>query len=307
MRVNCNLPQVPKLPNVKWIEQSVTMLLGMEAAQAVVVKGKVYIGGGTIEKSVHKMVEYIPSCGKWREIDTPLHHFGMAEVNDKLIITGGLNKFGMTSEVWVLDEASNKWTQPFPDMTSPRLWPSAVGYKRWLLVLSGDSKEGISVEILDTLSKKWYFASSLPHRDKISRVNICIAQDTLYVVSDHSAFSILVPLLIADAVSQAKVVNPEPVPVNAQWKSLPDPPTNYPAITSYHSFFLAVGASDHPSSDIFMYLPLTQQWLAVSQLPTPRLGCTAVILQEKDKGMTMLIMGGRSQCDYIKKVDICTI
>lgn len=293
---------------MKWEEESVTMLLGMEAAQAVMVKGKIYIGGGTTEKSVHKMLEYTHSSGKWREIDTPLHHFGMAEVNDKLIITGGLNKFGITSEVWMLDDASDKWTQPFPNMASTRLWPSAVGYKRWLLVLSGEGKDGILVEVLDTLSKKWYTACCLPHRDKTSRVHACIAQDTLYVVSEHAAFSILVPLLIADAVSQAKVTTAESVTVHAQWKSLPDPPTNYPAITAYHSFFLAVGASDHPSSDIVMYLPLTQQWLSVSQLPTPRRGCTVIILEETDeKGMTMMVMGGKNQNDYIKKVDICTL
>lgn len=274
------------------------MLLGMEAAQAVLVQGKVYIGGGTTEMGMHKILEYTCDGGEWREIETPslIHHFGMGAVNDKLVITGGLKKSGVTNEVWVLDDT---W-EPFPAMNNERYWPSAVGYKRWLVVVGGDSGEEKCIEVLDTLSKQWYKTSALPHTGMASRVSVTIAQDTLYVVSQHSAVSILVPTLISDALSTGNKST------HSEWEPLADTPTNSPAITPFDSTLLAVGASDNPSSTIAMYIPLTQQWLPVSQLPTPRRGAAVIILPETDSesGTTMMVVGGVSQSnDYIKTVN----
>ena len=61
---------------------------GVSEAQAVVIGGKVYIGGGRAEGGGYKVLEYTIQGGQWREIDTPVVWFGMAVVNSQLIITG---------------------------------------------------------------------------------------------------------------------------------------------------------------------------------------------------------------------------
>ena len=270
---------------------------GVWDAHAVEVGGKVYIGGGKAEDSDHKVLEYTVQGGQWREIDTPVRHFGMAVVNDQLIIIGGRDREReVTDQVWVLESDSNTWTQPFPAMPTARCWVSAVGYKRWVLAVGGDDES--CVEVLDTVSKKWYTAAPLP--GYAEQPSLAVIQDTLYVVWGKSAVSVSIPMLISDAVSQSPASNE---PRSTEWQPLPDTVTSYPAITSFHGSLLAVGAWDSPSSTIAMYLPQTEQWLTVAQLPTPRDGCTCVVLRETQE---MMVVGGSNDA-CIKTIDICTL
>ena len=278
------------------------MASGVVLVQAVVVGGKVYIGGGGAEGSGYKILEYTIEGGQWREIETAVVGFGMAVVNDQVIITGGRDRGGSrTNQVWVLDSLTNTWTQPFPAMPTARWWSSAVGYKRWVLVVGGYGEK--CVEVLDTKSKQWYTVSPLPS-DAI-RPSVTVIQDTLYVVWGKSAVSISIPMLISDAMSQCQASDSTNEPRPTEWQSLPDTPTSHPAITSFHGYLLTVGARDSPSSTISMYLPHNEQWLPVARLPAPRNGCTCVVLPETKE--MMVICGQDETNKYIKTIDICTL
>ena len=294
------------------------MTVGVWGAQAVVLGGKVYIGGGWAEGSYFKILEYIGGIwtegsyfkileytiegGQWREIETPVRFFGMAVVNDQVIITGGNDRGDSpTNKVWVLDSLTNTWTQPFPAMPTVRKWSAAVGYKRWVLVVGELGKN--CVELLDTKSKQWYTASPLP--SDAFRPSLTVIQDTLYVVWEKSAVSVSIPMLISDAMSQSQTSDSTNEPRPTKWQSLPDTPTSNPAITSFHGYLLTVAAWDSPSFTMSMYLPHNEQWLPVAQLPTPRNGCTCVVLPETEK---MMVIGGLDKNKkFIKTIDICTL
>ena len=269
------------------------MTSGVRGAQAVVVGGKVYIGGGEAESSYNKVLEYTIKGGQWQEIKTPVEEFGMAVVNDQVIITGG------NQQVWVLDSLTNTWTQPFPAMPTARVYPSALGYKRWVLVLGGRNEK--CVEVLDTKSKQWYTASPLPRNAE--RPSLTVIQDTLYVVWGKSAVSVSIPMLISDAMSQSQASDSTNEPRSTEWQSLPDTPTSNPAITSFHGYLLTVGAFGSPSSAISMYLPHTEQWVPVAQLPTPRNRCTCIVLPGTEE--MMVISGRDANVKFIKTIDIC--
>ena len=305
--ITVNVPiQVPQLPSeltfnlpLKW-KKSVKMPSGVSVAHAVEVGGKVYIGGGNAEGSDRKVLEYTIQGGQWREIRTPVGGFGMAVVNDQLIIIGGRDGKGViTDQVWVLESDSNTWTQPFPAMPTAREWVSAVGYKRWVLVVGGHGKR--CVEVLDTVSKKWYTAAPLPS-DAV-QPSLAVIQDTLYIVwGELFAVSISIPMLISDAMSQSTASDE---PRSTEWQPLPHTPTSDPAITSFHGSLIAVGEYDSPSSTIAMYLPQTEQWLTVAQLPSPRNGCMCVVIPETGE---MMVVGGLDENrDYINTIDICTL
>ena len=283
---------------LKW-KKTIKMTSGVWAAQAVVVGGKVYIGGGVAEGS-YKILEYTIEGGQWREIETPVSWFGMAVVNDQVIITGGKGRGDSpTNQVWVLDSLTNTWTQPFPAMPTARWWSSAVGYKRWVLVVGGGDEK--CVEVLDTKSKQWYTASPLP--SDAFRPSLTVIQDTLYVVWAESAVSVSIPMLISDAMSQSQASDSTNEPRPTEWQSLPDTPTSHPSITSFHGCLLTVGEFGSPSSTISMYLPHTEQWLPVAQLPTPRRGCSCVVLPETEE---MMVIGGQYENgEFIKTIDIC--
>ena len=281
-------------------KKTIKMPIGVYMAQAVVVGGKVYIktGGGWLK--YYTMLEYTIEGGQWNwKMETPVQSFGMAVVNDQLIITGGAEIRGSpTNQVWVLDSITNTWTQPFPAMPTARIWSSAVGYKRWVLVVGGDGEK--CVEVLDTMSKQWFVASPLP--SAAVRPSLAVVQDTLYVVWSRlkSAVSVSIPMLISDAMSrsQASVSTNEPRPT--EWQLLPYTPTADPAITSFRSYLLAVGAWG--SSTIAIYLPHTEQWLTVAELPTRRWGCTCVVLPETEE---LMVIGGQDvNTSHIETIDI---
>ena len=296
------MPQLPSeltfnLP-LKW-KKSAKVPSGVSTAHAVEVGGKVYIGGGNAQGSHYKVLEYTIQGGQWREIDTPVCGFGMAVVNDQVIIIGGRNRKGVTTDqVWVLESDSNTWTQPFPAMPTARGWVSAVGYKRWVLAVGGYGKR--CVEVLDTVSKKWYTAAPLP--SNASHPSLAVIQDTLYVVWGQSAVSVSITMFISDAMSRSTASDE---PRSTEWQPLPDTPTSHPAITSFLDSLLTVGALNSTSSTIAMYLPQTEQWLTVAQLPSPRDGCACVVLPET--GEMMVVGGADKNKYYMRTIDICAL
>ena len=274
---------------------------GVVDVQAVVIGGKVYIGGGGVEGGHYKVLEYTIQGGQWREIDTPVRYFGMAVVNSQLIITGGGDKDGrVTNEVWVLDSVSGTWTQPFPAMRTARYWPSAVGYKRWVLVVGGHGER--CVEVLDTAARQWYTATPLP--SDALRPSLTVTEDTLYVVWECSTVSVSIPMLISDAMSQSPASDTSNGPQPTEWQPLPDTPTEWPTTTTLNGSLVAMGG--YPSSStIAMYLPQTEQWLKVAELPTPRCYCTCALLPETEE---LMVIGGRDKDrHYIKSIDLCTL
>ena len=273
---------------------------GVSYAQAVVVGGKVYIGGGWVEGNIYKILEYTIQ-GQWREIETPVAGFGMAVVNSQLLIIGGVDKKDRaTNQVWALDSVSGAWTQPFPAMSTARKWLSAVGYKRWVLVVGGYGKR--CVEVLDTATNKWYVATPVP--DNAFLPSLTVIQDTLYVVWGRSAVSLSIPILISDAVSQRPTTHTSSGPQSTKWQPLPDTPTKVPATTSLLGSLVAVGGSP-ASSSIAMHLPHMKQWLEVAKLPTPRQYCTCVVLPETQQ--LMVIGGEEKNGKCVKSIDLCTL
>ena len=273
---------------------------GVNSANAVVIGGKVYIGGGLAEGGHYKVLEYTVQGGQWTEIETPVLWFGMAVANNQLVITGGQDKEGRpTNEMWVLDSVSKTWTQTFPAMPTARSSPSAVSYKRWVLVFGGDGER--CVEILDTAVKQWYTATPLP--SDAQQPSLTIIKDTLYVVWECSAVSMFIPILISDAMSQSPAKDASKP---TKWQPLPDTPTMWPTTTILKGSLVVIGGDPAPSN-IAMYLPQTEQWLKVAEVPTPHCACTCALLPDTEE---LMVIGGKDNDvlgNYIKRIDLCTL
>lgn len=69
--------------------------------------------------------------GQFKGFKAPVSYFGVAIVNKQLITGEG----SIINKVWVQDRVSSTWIQPFPVMFTARWCPSAVGYKKWMLVV----------------------------------------------------------------------------------------------------------------------------------------------------------------------------
>ena len=228
---------------------------------------------------------------QWRAIVAPTAYFSMGAVDNQLIIAGGgVSKYGPSDKVSVLDGDNETWTQPFPAMPTAKFWPSAIGYKWWLVVaggMAGDEYLNV-VEVLDTSSKFWYKASPLP-TCPTCQPPLAIIQDTLYIAwedPDNQPFFAQIPISTLISKATALTCN-EPGP--SEWKLLPATLTCEPALVSFHGHLLAVGDSTVPSSTIAMYLPHIQQWQKVAELPTSRAGCACCFLPATKE---LMVVGG---------------
>ena len=137
----------------------------------VVVRGKVHIGGGwsLSGKERQTVLVYNRQHDVW--ITLPPYEkctrFGLAAVNDQLVLIGGLDTSTHESitDLGVWNEQSQKWENPFPPMPTARRSPLAVTHNnRWLVVVGGESEfDAVPiVEILDTALNQWYLGVPTP-------------------------------------------------------------------------------------------------------------------------------------------------
>lgn len=274
--------------------------------QAVVIDNQVYVGGGYNFDNGRGVMLYTLHTGSWRTL--PRYDsvwFGMAPVNNQLVLVGGAysstNRISDILGVW--DEGLRMWTHPYPVMPTPRSQVSVVSYQRWLIVAGGLSGGPLclsNVEILDTSSRQWYEAGSLP-------IACCAMSSTrngnMWYLSRGSSsmmsqasnhvFSVNLDNLIAEAVSCSDGVStPSP------WQSLPDTPLVHSTVVVIGGALLTVGG--WKSSSIHLYQPSHKRWVKVGELPCMRYQCACAVLPSGE----LFVTGG---CGDIYRVDIATV
>ena len=264
--------------------------------QAVVFKGKVYIGGGgsgsaTLEQTVMVYDPQLDSFVKLLPYTCRL--FSMAVVNNQLVLVGGVevvtdkvtNKLGdnkKTNKLGVWNEQSKTWTDPYPSMTTACSSPSVVVYEdKWLIVIGGYGRTALSrVEILDTTEPgQWYIAAPLPQPCR--RASTVIIGNTCYVVggygtgvSSRKVYSVWLDYLISQAVPQAAGTGAPSTP--SPWTTMPDTLLTYSTALCLNGALMTVGGER--STTIYHYKPSTRRWIEAGELPTGRLDCACTVL-----------------------------
>ena len=145
--------------------------------QSVVVKGKVYVGGGSVDFGSYNdyiVMTYDISTGKWATLQQyRACDFAMTAINSQLVLVGGYECGNSIKVLRVWDAEKKQWTHPYPEMHTARSRCSAVVYNEWLVVAGGwtGSRPGAwkgsrpggwtgsrlsSVQVMNTNSKQWY-------------------------------------------------------------------------------------------------------------------------------------------------------
>ena len=273
--------------------------------QAVVIGDNVYVGGGytlSTENACAVMV-YSLASGSWSKL--PPHatqRFGMAAVNNHLVLVGGnieimyyYNKVKATSILAMLDEGSQTWTRPFPEMPTPRYAPSVISYQKWLVVAGGNtgSSRSNKVEILDTLSGQWYEGSPMPSEcsgmSSATNGNMWYLSRGFTSVSDANirVFSVCLDELISQALSQSAGNTSPPQP--SPWQTLTEPPLTHSTVLVLNGALLTVGGVE--SSVIHHYQPSSRSWVNVGDLPILRWQCACTVLPNGE----IFVVGGTTK------------
>ena len=259
---------------------------------------------------------YDIQSGEWSKLpEHQVKSFGMASVNNRLVLVGGLdpstNK--ATGELAVWDSESQEWTFPYPPMDIARYSPAAATFNEWMAVAGGHGDRcGYlnAVEILNTTEKWWYLASPLPMG--CNQMRSAVVGDEWYLTECFNqrltetvkkVFAVSLPVLIS---CKENIIS-------RPWQTLPSAPLNRSAPLAFQDSLFAVGGGPNPgesSSAIYRYVPSKKEWIPVenAKLPTKRSWCTCIELSSEQ----FLVAGGTEHCGDChgissRRVDIATV
>ena len=267
---------------LKWRKGNNNMPYSMAGnIQAVVIGSDVYVGGGDNLNAGTVMV-YSLQTGTWRTLPPYENRiFGMAVVNNQLVLVGGVSTSTgkSTNEVGLWDEELQTWTHPFPVMPTARRSGSVIFYQKCLVVAGGNDGPVYSnkVELLDISSSQWYEGSPLPRG--WSCISSAVSGNMWYLSGGYSSpnesnklvFAVCLDVLISQAVLQSAL--PSTI---SPWQTLTELPVERPTVLIIRGSLLAVGGRF--SSAIHLYQPTNRSWVKVDDLPTQRQRCACIVL-----------------------------
>ena len=226
----------------------------------------------------------------------------MTAIDNHLVLVGGKHGATFSKVLGVRSADSKEWTHPYPDMTTPRGYCSAVNYEHWVIVAGGygaDGRLSPSVEVLNTDTKQWHAGPPTPIA--WTEMKAAVVGDVCYYMGGYTGdryttkvYSVSLPALISQLNSDSSTKDIQ------LWKELPQLPVQKSAPLSISGSLVAVGGRDqNAASTLHLYQPDTRQWVKVADMPTTRLGCTCSMITDNK----FLIAGGRG----VERVDIAQI
>ena len=275
---------------------------GSNYVQSVVVKGTLYVGGGGLGGSNGYIVMvYNISAGSWATLPPyQASNYAMTAIDSHLVLVGGKHgaTFSKVLGVWSAD--SKEWTHPYPDMTTPRAWCSAVSYKHWVVVAGGRGDGGYlsSVEVMNIDTKQWHAGPPTPI--EWTEMKAAVVGDMCYYMGGCTdryttkVYSVSLPALISTLTVLQRT--------HKLWKELPQLPVQKSAPLSISGSLVAVGGVDKDHkyvSTLHLYQPDARQWVEVADMPTTRISCTCSMITDNK----FLIAGGTD----VVRVDIAQI
>ena len=210
----------------------------------VVLKGKVYIGGGFAEDDIdgRKVIVYDPLKDFCSTLPPYVYDsFSMAVVNNQLVLVGGCKPAAIhdpTDKLGVWNEQLRRWTYPLPRMITACYRPTVLTHKdRWLVVIGGEGakyKRLSREEILDAFSNQWCHSIPLPQTLGCAYTLAATIGSVCYLLGGYmevdSTSTRVVSVCLDDLVSQLQTVS-QPAsgssPKSSPWQTLPNTPLRF--------------------------------------------------------------------------------
>ena len=260
--------------------------------QAVVLKGRVYVGGGNV---LIRGQSTIVTCydiehNQWTAL-TRYHsrYYAMTAVNEELVLIGGQNPTTAqtTRTIGVWDEGTQRWVyhlRNFPPLPTACDASTAVVHdKKWLIVAGGRDDAYLilsKVYILDLHCHQWYSGAPLPQ--PAHKMTAAVIGSTLVLLGGAGAdneflnkvFSVQLDNLISQAISHESVLA-------SPWQNLPDIPVVSSTALAFNGALLAVGGNkpeDLNATQIHLFKPSSGTWVEAGHLLVGRLRCACKVL-----------------------------
>ena len=243
----------------------------------------------------------------------PKTDFTLAVINGFVTAVGGIRPGTWSSVAQltntllsVIKEGEKwKWVELFPPMPTKRKLTAVACSGKTLVVAGGEpmstTGEGVNqsavlktVEVMNTDTRQWSRASSLPYPLHNASATIC--EDRVYV-EGRNRLAVFTCSLSALLWSQ---------PSQPVWCLISDLPMEYSTIVTLNGQLLAIGGKYRHgtyTNAIYSHNPVTNFWELITCLPTARYNCLAAVLP----GNKLMVVGGETNTGLIDIAEIANI
>ena len=286
----------------------------MDVAQTVVIRDRVYYGGGAaVGNDRYRVFCYSPSEDTWNTLPAcNVRCFGLGQMRGKLVTVGGLKKSGdkVTNEVYEFDEVTHSWKQSIPPMPTARQSPAVVSHHSTLTVAGGHTGHTHTsvVEIFREPSQ-WHTTEPLPFR--WGAASSLLINSRWYLMGgqveeeyySNRAVCAHVDLLLQKVLPHDQASTDRDSTNNSAWKVLPNTLHYAPAAATFGASLLAVGGTTTnkypptPQTAVHVYSPCTNAWIHISDLPAPVIDAATAMLSPTE----LLVIGGLGTAFGIQK------
>jgi len=271
------------------------MPLGMSDAQAVLLGGKVYMGGGDIHHgSPATLMIYDFTDNSWNLLNTPTENYALTIFSLQLVLVGGRNPItlNLTDQLCVLDTDQQRWTQPLPSMPIKCCQSSAVSTDHHLIVAGGLDDDLDPLDVVHVYdSYQWRRVEPLPKAGYSMKSSLL--KGIWYLAGgdeqERGVFCTSLHSLIDYTTSSDRYHRQTSV-----WRKLPNVPLEWCTPVSIGKQLAAVGGSSggHSySSAIYIYSNPTNAWVYMEDLPVACHSTCTVVLPTGE----LLAVGGEAK------------
>lgn len=275
----------------------------MSGAQAVLLNGKVYVGGGVTahDQAPSKLYHYnlADDIPVWSQMDTSVCRFSLAQYLHQLVLVGGIGKNGLpTNKLWTMFEHGECY-EGIPPMYTKRYAASSVGYKKYLLVVGGDESVltySSAIEVYDGHTHTWMFAQPLAFLyNRFQGMKSVVIDCNWYLIGGEGQGEIGFWASLDSVIDSC---DDQSYPKRERvWKNLPQLPyfNSSPAVVGGKLFAIG-GYGDYvPMSDIYSYFMDKEEWKLEGTIQQHAIAdaCTVVLPTEE-----VMVIGGRYSENY---------
>ena len=253
---------------------------------------------------------YEPEKQRWSSLhQSPYRHSSLVVVRGLLTVIGGqvgifkdllLTAIGYkstaTNQLFILN-GKGKWVEHFPPMPTKRYDTAAVCRGKFLVVAGGDGEDTLlhTVEVMESETRQWSTASSLPLALRNATATIC--QDRIYLLgygtSDEprSVLACSMAGLLQSCRPQSLGARLETLTLHDFWHRVADLPVRSSSCATLCGQLLAVGGhGKNYTTAIHQYNPATNSWEVISHMPTARSDTLVAVLP----GNKLMVVGGNT-------------
>ena len=291
-------------PNTSLVwRECASIPIEMTEAMTSVIDGMVYVGGGIAEDDEYQVCKYDPVKNEWIILPpAPLKYFGIGRLNGKLVIVGGRNEEGESSDVHVFEEDRQQWANSIPPMPTGLVGSLVVTHNTSLVVCGiSDESSSPSMFVYNSQSSQWNSRAPPPLTFHTGFSSAVVVNDTYYTAVSIEGTRNSYQLPSSPAVFShplSTLLDPD---APSAWQRMPDTPCHSSCLAATGGCLLALGGLTRPcnvgvdavlaanlSSAVHAYCPATSSWVKIGDLPDLRVFPAITTLSTGE----LLIAGG---------------